>query len=75
MALDAEIAARVAAAGCPHCGGALHRANYERKPRGAAFGAAGEAFELRALVLLWPGGVPEAGDAGHARGASAQAGP
>jgi hypothetical protein len=44
---DAEIAGRVAAAGCPHCGGPLYRANYERKPRGARFAAPGEAFTLR----------------------------
>lgn len=44
---DAEIAARVAAAGCPHCGGRLYQANYERKPRGAGIAAAGEAFTLR----------------------------
>jgi hypothetical protein len=44
---DAEIAGRVAAAGCPHCGGPLYQANYERKPRGAGIAAAGEAFTLR----------------------------
>ena len=44
---DAEIAGRVAAAGCPHCGGPLYQANYERKPRGAKIAAPGEAFTLR----------------------------
>jgi len=44
---DAEIAGRVAAAGCPHCGGPLYQANYERKPRGAGIAASGEAFTLR----------------------------
>lgn len=46
-AADAEIAVRVAAAGCPHCGGPLYQANYERKPRGAGIAVAGEAFTLR----------------------------
>jgi hypothetical protein len=32
-AYDAKIAERVAAAGFSHCGGPLHQANYERKPR------------------------------------------
>jgi hypothetical protein len=45
--LDGQIAELVAAAGCGHCGGPLYRANYERKPRGAAIGAEGEAFTLR----------------------------
>jgi hypothetical protein len=47
FAADAEIARRVAAAGCPWCGGPLHQAHYKRKPRGGAFAAAGEAFALR----------------------------
>lgn len=37
----------MAAAGCPHCGGPLYQANYERKPRGAKIAAPGEAFTLR----------------------------
>jgi len=45
--LDAEISRRVAAAGCPRCGGPLHQAHYQRKPRGGVFAAAGEAFSLR----------------------------
>lgn len=45
--LDEMIAARVAAERCRHCGGPLHQGNYQRKPRGAAVGAAGEAFGLR----------------------------
>jgi hypothetical protein len=44
---DEEIARQVAAAGCPQCGGPLHRADYERKPRGARFAAASEGFTLR----------------------------
>ena len=32
--IDAERAAQACALGCLFCGGALHRANYERKPRG-----------------------------------------
>jgi hypothetical protein len=47
LAFDAKIAREVAAAGCPHCGGPLHQSNYERKPRGADFAVAGEAFKLR----------------------------
>lgn len=44
---DGEIARRVAMAGCRHCGGPLYQANYARKPRGAAFAGAAEAFTLR----------------------------
>ena len=47
MGFDAEIARQVAAAGCPRCGGPLHQANYERKPRGGRIATAGEAFTLR----------------------------
>ena len=46
-ALDAKMAASVAAAGCRHCGGPLHQANYRRKSRGGHLAAAGEAFGLR----------------------------
>jgi hypothetical protein len=45
--LDEAIAAAVAAGRCRHCEGPLHRGNYQRKPRGALVGAAGEAFTLR----------------------------
>jgi len=45
--LDAELAERVAAEGCQHCGGPLHQANYGRKPRGGQIAGAGEAFTLR----------------------------
>ena len=31
--IDEELAARVRTAGCVHCGGPLHRADYPRKPR------------------------------------------
>lgn len=47
MHADASIAAAVAAHGCPYCGGPLHVANYERKPRGALFAQTGEGFSLR----------------------------
>jgi hypothetical protein len=47
MAWDEELARQVAAARCPHCGGPLHRANYQRKPRGGLLAEAGEAFRLR----------------------------
>jgi len=45
--LDAEIARQVAAGGCRWCGGPLHRANYQRKPRGGLLAEAGEAFTIR----------------------------
>lgn len=45
--LDAEMARQVAAGGCPWCGGPLHQANYQRKPRGGLFAIAGEAFTIR----------------------------
>jgi hypothetical protein len=32
--VDTDLAARARAGGCPHCGGKLHTADYERKPRG-----------------------------------------
>ena len=34
--IDAAEAERCRAAGCPHCGGALHSATYPRKPHGLA---------------------------------------
>ena len=47
MAVDASIASRVAAAGCPFCGGRLHRGDYARKPRGGLLAGAAEAFTRR----------------------------
>ena len=44
---DARIAAAVKAAGCGPCGGRLDRADYPRKPRGGAVGAAGERLDRR----------------------------
>lgn len=44
---DAETTAAVKAAGCPHCGGRLDRADYPRKPRGGEVGVAGEIFGRR----------------------------
>lgn len=41
---DAAITAQVAARGCVHCGGPLHRGDYDRKPRGGLFAEAGEKF-------------------------------
>ena len=32
--VDADLAVQACTAGCPHCGGALHRADYPRKVRG-----------------------------------------
>ena len=34
LSLDVRAAEQVRSAGCPHCGGCLHVANYERKVRG-----------------------------------------
>lgn len=45
--IDEEIARQVAQAGCPVCGGPLHRGDYDRKPRGGLLAAAGEAFARR----------------------------
>jgi hypothetical protein len=45
--LDAELARQVAASGCRWCGGRLHRANYQRKPRGGLLAEVGEAFTIR----------------------------
>ena len=45
--LDAEIARQVASAGCRFCGGRLHQANYQRKPRGGLLAMAGETFPIR----------------------------
>ena len=44
---DRQIAAQVAAEGCPRCGGPLYRGDYNRKPRGAQIAPAGEAFVRR----------------------------
>jgi hypothetical protein len=45
--IDARIAADVAARGCPFCGGPLHVANYERKPRGGRLVSHGEPYTRR----------------------------
>lgn len=56
MAWDEELARQVAAARCAHCGGPLHQANYQRKPRGGLIAEAGEAFRLRySLCCGWEG--------------------
>src|SRR5215468_142370 len=44
---DRHIAERVAAEGCPACGGPLYRGDDERKPRGAQIAPEGEAFVRR----------------------------
>ena len=36
--IDVELMAKVQRAGCPFCGGTLHRADYPRKPRGGPAG-------------------------------------
>ena len=38
LQMDHDLAAATRAQGCPHCGGALHCANYPRKPRGGPDG-------------------------------------
>ena len=49
LRVDEERAANVQASGCRHCGGPLHAAHFERKPRGALLGraTAPEGFTLR----------------------------
>jgi hypothetical protein len=44
--LDADLAAKTRAAGCPVCGGRLDVANYPRKPRGAE--GLGDDYDIRA---------------------------
>ena len=34
LRIDEDVAQGVRRKGCPHCGGVLHSARYERKPRG-----------------------------------------
>ena len=46
LAFDRDLAARRRATGCPDCGGALHSANYRRKPLGRAT-ALGEDHDRR----------------------------
>lgn len=45
--MDGAIARAVAAERCRHCDGPLHRADYQRKPRGALVAAAGDEFRRR----------------------------
>ena len=45
--LDEDLAATAGAARCPHCGGALHRGDYPRKPRGVGRALLGPAYERR----------------------------
>lgn len=47
LQIDEATCREVAARGCPHCPGRLHRADYPRKPRGGLLGGAGEAFSKR----------------------------
>ena len=47
LAVDEELAEQVRAAGCPHCGGRLDRADYARKPRGGLLAAAAEQWSRR----------------------------
>jgi hypothetical protein len=44
--IDADLAAKARAAGCPKCGGRLDAANYRRKPRGAE--GLGDDYDVRA---------------------------
>jgi hypothetical protein len=53
-AIDAQMAAQLAAQGCPFCGGPLHQGNYLRKPRGALLAPDGEQYSLRhSLCCGW----------------------
>lgn len=45
--IDTRIGEAVAAGGCLHCDGRLHRADYPRKPRGGLLGIDEEAFTKR----------------------------
>lgn len=45
--IDLAIVQEVRRAGCPQCGGPLHRSDYTRKPRGGAIAAAGEEHTRR----------------------------
>ena len=45
--LDQQIAEQVQRAGCPHCGGRLDRADYDRKPRGGKLAPEAEAWTRR----------------------------
>lgn len=46
LKIDDELAEETRESGCPHCGSGLHRAGYERKPRGGPAGL-GERFNRR----------------------------
>jgi hypothetical protein len=48
--IDERTAARVAASGCPRCGGPLHRSDYPRKPRGGWIAAIAEGAVRRASL-------------------------
>lgn len=48
IAIDDALAEEVRSRPCPRCGGALHRRDYLRKPRGGLLAAAGEEFRRRA---------------------------
>lgn len=47
VAIDEAIVARAAREPCRECGGALHRGDHPRKPRGGLLAVAGEAFSRR----------------------------
>ena len=47
LGMDQDVAEQVRRAGCTHCGGALHVANYPRKPRGVCRALLGVAYEQR----------------------------
>ncbi len=47
VAVDEDLVKEAAAKECRHCGGRLHRGDYDRKPRGGAIAAQGEEFVRR----------------------------
>ena len=47
--IDIELSEDVRVLGCPHCGGPLHKANYQRKPRGGPSNLSERYYERQSL--------------------------
>ena len=52
LGMDQDVAEQVRRAGCMHCGGVLHVANYPRKPRGRLSGVARRGIRTAPELLL-----------------------